>query len=163
MTIPVPKSLEQIWQYHQTDDGSLETINSTVSEERTYVSFLAEHFSPYLLADLTEKTADPEPEDPDNPGTTPEEPTDPDEPGTTPEDPSDPEDPDEPGTTPEEPTDPTPRIRAQVTGRREQARKETGTITKIQISRITKIKAAVRQTRTVFRLRASRIGSAGDR
>lgn len=86
VTIPVPEEFgTDLAVYHQTDDGSLETINSTVSEDGTYVSFLAEHFSPYLLADLTEKTADPEPEDP-----------------------SDPEDPDNPGTTPEEPTDPTP-------------------------------------------------------
>ena len=91
VTIPVPEEFgTDLAVYHQTDDGSLETINSTVSEDGTYVSFLAEHFSPYLLADLTEKTADPEPEDPDNPGTTPEEPTDPDNPGTTPEEPTDP-------------------------------------------------------------------------
>ena len=119
VTIPVPEEFgTDLAVYHQTDDGSLETINSAVSEDGTYVSFLAEHFSPYLLADLTEKTADPEPEDPDNPGTTPEEPTDPDNPGTTPEEPTDPDnpgttpeeptDPDNPGTTPEEPTDPTP-------------------------------------------------------
>lgn len=86
VTIPVPEEFgTKLAVYHQTDDGSLEAINSTVSEDGTSVSFLAEHFSPYLLTDLTEKTADPEPEDP-----------------------SDPEDPDEPGTTPEEPTDPTP-------------------------------------------------------
>ena len=86
VTIPVPEEFgTDLAVYHQTDDGSLETINSAVSEDGTYVSFLAEHFSPYLLADLTEKTADPEPEDPDEPGTTPEEPTDPDNPGTTPE------------------------------------------------------------------------------
>lgn len=91
VTIPVPEEFgTDLAVYHQTDDGSLETINSAVSEDGTYVSFLAEHFSPYLLADLTEKTADPEPEDPDNPGTTPEEPTDPDNPGTTPEEPTDP-------------------------------------------------------------------------
>ena len=103
VTIPVPEEFgTDLAVYHQTDDGSLETINSTVSEDGTYVSFLAEHFSPYLLTDLTEKTADPKPEDPDNreprrknrqirtnreprrknrrsgqPGTTPEEPTDP--------------------------------------------------------------------------------------
>ncbi|HIW40717.1 MAG TPA: hypothetical protein H9743_00975 [Candidatus Mediterraneibacter vanvlietii] len=91
VTIPVPEEFgTDLAVYHQTDDGSLETINSAVSEDGTYVSFLAEHFSPYLLADLTEKTADPEPEDPDEPGTTPEEPTDPDNPGTTPEEPTDP-------------------------------------------------------------------------
>ena len=106
VTIPVPEEFgTDLAVYHQTDDGSLETINSAVSEDGTHVSFLAEHFSPYLLTDLTEKTADPKPEDPDEPGTTPEEPTDPDNPGTTPEEPTDP---DNPGTTPEEPTDPTP-------------------------------------------------------
>lgn len=91
VTIPVPEEFgTDLAVYHQTDDGSLEAINGAVSEDGTYVSFLAEHFSPYLLTDLTEKTADPKPEDPDEPGTTPEEPTDPDNPGTTPEEPTDP-------------------------------------------------------------------------
>ena len=104
VSIPVPEEFgTELSVYHQKDDGSLETINSTVSEGGTYVNFLAEHFSPYLLVDLTEKADDPTPEDPDEPGTTPEDPADPDEPGTTPEDPADP---DEPGTTPDNPADP---------------------------------------------------------
>ncbi len=111
VTIPVPEEFgTDLAVYHQTDDGSLETINSTVSGDGTSVSFLAEHFSPYLLVDLTEKTSDPTPEDPENPGTTPEDPgtipedpEDPENPGTIPEEP---EDPDEPGTTPEDPEDP---------------------------------------------------------
>ena len=94
VSIPVPEEFgTELSVYHQKDDGSLETINSTVSEDGTYVNFLAEHFSPYLLVDLTEKAVDPTPEDPDEPGTTPEDPADPDEPGTTPDNPADPDEP----------------------------------------------------------------------
>ena len=94
VSIPVPEEFgTELSVYHQKDDGSLETINSTVSEGGTYVNFLAEHFSPYLLVDLTEKADDPTPEDPDEPGTIPEDPADPDEPGTTPDNPADPDEP----------------------------------------------------------------------